>query len=119
MTTTSPAPWRPPDKIFSAGSLTSSKAYISNVRFSPESGHSSARVFSGGDRPIFEESSLLCELPHIETQRGQHIIRNTNCHVHDYRERQMSHEFDRSYTEEVIMLSALALFLVLAVVIPS
>ena len=31
----------------------------------------------------------------------------------------MSHEFDRSYTEEVIMLSALALFLVLAVVIPS
>jgi len=31
----------------------------------------------------------------------------------------MSYEFDRTYLEEVVMLSALALFLVLAVVIPA
>ncbi len=31
----------------------------------------------------------------------------------------MSSEFDRTYIEEVIMLSALTLFLVLAVVIPA
>jgi hypothetical protein len=34
-------------------------------------------------------------------------------------ERQMSSEFDRTYIEEVIMLGALTLFLVLAVVIPA
>jgi hypothetical protein len=31
----------------------------------------------------------------------------------------MPYEFDRSYVEEVIMLSALALFLILAVAIPA
>jgi hypothetical protein len=31
----------------------------------------------------------------------------------------MSYEFDRSYIEEVIMLSVLALFLVLAAVMPA
>ena len=37
----------------------------------------------------------------------------------DYRERQMSNEFDRSFIEEVIMLSVLTLFLVLAVAMPA
>ena len=34
-------------------------------------------------------------------------------------ERQMSIEFDRSYIEEVLMLSGLALFLILAAVMPA
>ena len=34
-------------------------------------------------------------------------------------ERQMSIEFDRSYIEEVVMLSGLALFLILAAVMPA
>ena len=34
-------------------------------------------------------------------------------------ERQMSIEFDRSYVEEVLMLSGLALFLILAAVMPA
>ena len=33
--------------------------------------------------------------------------------------RQMSIEFDRSYIEEVLMLSGLALFLILAAVMPA
>ena len=64
-----------------------------------------------------EESSPLCELFHIGTQRGHPII----CIriVHEYRELQMSYEFDRTYLEEAVMLSALALFLVLAFVMPA
>jgi hypothetical protein len=39
--------------------------------------------------------------------------------MHGHRERQMSSEFDRSIIEEVIMLSVLTLFLVLAVAVPA
>ena len=61
---------------------------------------------------------LSCELPHTGMQEGQRII-HMRIHARDYRERQMSYEFDRSYVEEVIMLSLLTLFLVLAVAIPA
>jgi len=64
-----------------------------------------------------EESSPLCELLHIGMQRGHPIICIRT--VHEYRERQMSYEFDRTYLEKGVMLSALALFLVLAFVMPA
>ena len=61
---------------------------------------------------------LLCELRHIETQEANTLFAYGLSYA-DYRERQMSYEFDRSYIEEIIMLSALTLFLVLAVAIPA
>jgi hypothetical protein len=72
------------------------------------------------DRPIFMKKVRCC-VSYLTSrpQQGQYIIRNTNCHVHDYRERQMSYEFDRRRIEQVIILGGLALFLVLAAVIPA
>src|SRR5262245_15012246 len=66
--------------------------------------------------PIPEEIAV-CELLHIQSQRTDHIICIRIGHGH--RERQMSFEFDRTYLEEVVMLSALALFLILAFVMPA
>ena len=65
----------------------------------------------------FPEEIAVCELLHSQSERTDHIICIRIGHEH--RERQMSFEFDRTYLEEVVMLSALALFLILAFVMPA
>ncbi|MGA8974552.1 MAG: hypothetical protein WB496_15455, partial [Pseudolabrys sp.] len=58
----------------------------------------------------------LCELLHIGSQDCRSMFAIGI--VHGW-ERQMSIEFNHSYIEEVVMLGALALFLVLAAVMPA
>ncbi|MGB9064511.1 MAG: hypothetical protein WCC80_14185, partial [Pseudolabrys sp.] len=58
----------------------------------------------------------LCELFHIGSQDCRSMFAIGI--VHGW-ERQMSIEFNHSYIEEVVMLGALALFLVLAAVMPA
>ena len=65
----------------------------------------------------FPEEIAVCELLHVQGQRIDRIICLRIGHEH--RERQMSFEVDRTYLEEVVMLSALALFLILAFVMPA
>jgi len=95
-----------------------------HVCFGPKAdiaGHSISPVASndGGMSSTvpFPEEIAVCELLHIQSQRTDHIICIRIGHGH--RERQMSFEFDRTYLEEVVMLSALALFLILAFVMPA
>ena len=58
----------------------------------------------------------MCELLHIGSRITDPCLQQGT--VHGW-ERQMSIEFDRSYIEEVVMLSGLALFLILAAVMPA
>ena len=58
----------------------------------------------------------MCELLHIGSCDCRSMFATGT--VHGW-ERQMSIEFDRSYIEEVLMLSGLALFLILAAVMPA
>src|SRR5262245_31980072 len=95
-----------------------------HVRFGPKAdiaGHSISPVASndGGMSSTvpFPEEIAVCELLHIQSQRTDRIICIRIGHEH--RERQMSFEVDRTYLEEVVMFSALALFLILAIVMQA
>jgi hypothetical protein len=94
---------------------------VRHVRFTPNSGNQRVPLVTVTPAdPIFMKKVRCC-VSYLTSrpQPGQYIIRNTNCHVHDYRERQMSYEFDRRRIEQVIVLSGLVLFLALAALIPA